>query len=208
MRQAARRQKAYYDRQLKTREYKTGDWVWRFFPPTANKKLGDRWRGPYLVIRRISDWVYEIQEFEGGPLLEVHPNNLKPCTSRKLPTSWLPDTQTTPELDKTTPALDDQSDAGSPTDDILDDGDLGDVEETSPKWVIEYPDNDEVPDIKDIERPAEEEPVTDSPCAETPTEPQEKTPAAMDDTTQPPLRRGSRQRKVPDRWTYRIDIYA
>ena len=58
---ASQRQKQYYDKGLKPREYEPGDWVWRWYLPAVSNKLGQGWTGPYLVIKRISDVTYEIQ---------------------------------------------------------------------------------------------------------------------------------------------------
>ena len=36
---------------LHIEEYRVGDEVWWFYPPTANKKLGLRWLGPFTVVQ-------------------------------------------------------------------------------------------------------------------------------------------------------------
>ena len=59
---AESRQKRDYDRNLKPREFKRNDWVWRFYLPTANQKLGMSWVGPYLVTQRVSHLNYIIQK--------------------------------------------------------------------------------------------------------------------------------------------------
>ena len=45
-------QKHYHARMgLHLEEYRVGDEVWWFYPPTANKKLGLRWLGPFTVVQ-------------------------------------------------------------------------------------------------------------------------------------------------------------
>ena len=84
---AATKQKTYYDRALKQRHY-TGDWVWRWYPPTANQKLGLGWTVPYLVINRISDVTYSIQKSETSPIINVHVDHLKPYEGQNQPRDW------------------------------------------------------------------------------------------------------------------------
>ena len=86
---AASRQKRDYNRGLKTREFKEGDWVWRWYPPTANQKLGLGWVGPYLIVKRLSYLTYRIQKSEDSRPLVVHVDHLKPFAGTKHPRNWL-----------------------------------------------------------------------------------------------------------------------
>ena len=86
---AATRQKTYHDHALKPRTYEIGDWVWRFYPPTANQKLGLGWTGPYLVVNKISTLTYSIQKTDVSPIINVHVNHLKPYEGRNQPHNWL-----------------------------------------------------------------------------------------------------------------------
>ena len=58
--EAQRTQKAWYDRQARSREFKPGDKVLVLIPTTANKLLA-AWRGPYTILRRISNVNYEVE---------------------------------------------------------------------------------------------------------------------------------------------------
>ena len=107
---AATRQKTYHDRDLKPRKYDIGDWVWRWYPPTAGQKLGLGWTGPYLVTKRISDVTYSVQKSEKSPVLNLHVDHLKPYEGRNQPRNWLN------ELDNT--SIEDMSYAANT--DILD----------------------------------------------------------------------------------------
>lgn len=102
---AATRQKTYHDRHLKPRIYDIGDWVWRWYPPTAGQKLGLGWTGPYLVIKRISDVTYSVQKSENSPVLNLHVDHLKPYEGRNQPRNWLHETDNT--------SIENMSDAGN-----------------------------------------------------------------------------------------------
>jgi hypothetical protein len=85
---SAKRQKKTYDSKLKIREYQDGDFVWRWYPPTANTKLGLGWTGPFKVILRKSNLVYGIQKVPNAKILFVHIDHLKPYCGDKTPEGW------------------------------------------------------------------------------------------------------------------------
>ena len=91
---AAKRQKFYYDKGLKPRKYRKGDWVWRWYPPYANQKLKLGWTGPYLVVDRISDTTYSIQKAADRPILNVHVDHIKSYQGEFPPANWLPEDET------------------------------------------------------------------------------------------------------------------
>lgn len=85
-----KRQKYYHDQNMKTKSIEVNSWVWRWYPPNANVKLGLGWTGPYLVIGKPSDVTVKIQKALDAPMITVHINDLKPYlgdTSRL--TSWI-----------------------------------------------------------------------------------------------------------------------
>ena len=86
---SALRQKSHYDTKIKHREYEPGDWVWRWYPPSAGKKLEFGWTGPYLIIDKLSDLTYEIQKEENSRLFSVHVDHLKPYEGTSQPETWL-----------------------------------------------------------------------------------------------------------------------
>ena len=77
---AASKQRETYDRNAVARTLKKGDWVW--LKSTQKKrgmtpKLMLKWVGPYLVLNKLSDVVYRIQQSQRtGPKI-VHLNRLK-----------------------------------------------------------------------------------------------------------------------------------
>ena len=95
---AATRQKRDYNRGLKPREYEEGNWVWRWYPPTANQKLGLGWVGPYLIIKRLSYLTYRIQKTKEDRPLVVHVDHLKPFAGTKHPENWLLENRETEPL--------------------------------------------------------------------------------------------------------------
>jgi hypothetical protein len=86
---SATRQKRYYDRGLKPREFSSGDWVWRWYPPTANKKLALGWTGPYLVTEKLTYLTYRIQKSKDSNPIVVHIDHLKPYEGSQVTGNWL-----------------------------------------------------------------------------------------------------------------------
>ena len=78
-----------HDQKLKSRDYSMGDWVWRWYPPKANQKLGLGWTGPYLVTGKGGGTSIQIQKDAQAPKVMVHSDDLKPYTGRKVLKSWL-----------------------------------------------------------------------------------------------------------------------
>ena len=66
-----------------------GQWVWRWYPPAINNKLGQGWTGPYLVIGQRSEVNYEIQKDSDKPSVIVHVDHLKPYQGSNPPVNWL-----------------------------------------------------------------------------------------------------------------------
>lgn len=85
---SAKRQKRYYDRNIKHREYIPGDFVWRWYPPSAGIKLGLGWTGPFRVARKCSDVTYMIEKSPDSNLITVHVDHLKPYTGENTPGAW------------------------------------------------------------------------------------------------------------------------
>lgn len=83
---AATRQTHYYDKGLKPRSYRIGYFVWRWYPPALACKLGQGWTGPYKVIRKFTDVIYEVQKTPSSTLTSVHVYHLKPYQGASVPT--------------------------------------------------------------------------------------------------------------------------
>ena len=80
----ASRQKKYYSKGLKPRTFSEGEMVWRWYPPTANQKLGLAWIGPYQVLKKFTSVTYKIEHQSSNKILVVHVDHLKKCHSQML----------------------------------------------------------------------------------------------------------------------------
>ena len=78
LRKAANRQKRNYDTNSKPRHFENGNFVWRWYPPHANIKLGLGWIDPYQIVKKITDVTYRIQKSPKVRSLVVHLDHLKP----------------------------------------------------------------------------------------------------------------------------------
>ena len=74
-----RKQKVYYDRKTRKRNYKLGDKVLLLLPTSTNKLLAE-WKGPFEVVRRINDVDYVIRIMDKERV--YHVNMLKPFYER------------------------------------------------------------------------------------------------------------------------------
>ena len=57
---AARRQKYYHDQTASETDYQIGKFVRRYYPPAVARKLELGWKGPYLIVDKVSDLTYTI----------------------------------------------------------------------------------------------------------------------------------------------------
>lgn len=77
---ASESQKRLYDRRLCQHSYAVGDMVWLYKPqvkPGLSAKLTRRWTGPYVVLKKINDVVYKIQQGVRFKSKVVHHDRLK-----------------------------------------------------------------------------------------------------------------------------------
>ena len=93
-------QKELYDRKVHGQPFSTGDWV-RLYSPVVGKggsrKLHCPWKGPYTVIKKISDVTYRIRNLQVRKDRQVvHFNRLKPCPKDIRLENQRPTTKTAP----------------------------------------------------------------------------------------------------------------
>ena len=77
---AAQRQGKMYDRNTKLRKFDVGDWVWLHGVPRKRgvcHKLEPKWTGPFLIMNKLSDVIYRIQESSRAKPKVVHVDRLK-----------------------------------------------------------------------------------------------------------------------------------
>ena len=88
LRTAQRRQKDYYDRRVAGKEIKVGDHVYLHVPAIKTgqtKKFHSPWQGPHVVVKKISDVTYRIEEVANRRKRRVvHFNRLKLCGEPQL----------------------------------------------------------------------------------------------------------------------------
>ena len=75
------KQKLYYDRTTRKRNYKLGDKVLLLLPTSSNKLLAE-WKGPFEVVRKLNNVDYVIRVFEKERM--YHINMLKPFHEREI----------------------------------------------------------------------------------------------------------------------------
>ena len=96
LKSAAVRQKRNYDRRTCYGGIKEGTFVWLHNPRRKRgltTKLCHPWDGPFLVIKRLSDVIFRIQERPHGKLQVVHVDRLK-LYEGQVKSSWLPHKET------------------------------------------------------------------------------------------------------------------
>ena len=78
LKKSALQRKRNYDLGAKPTNYRLGEFVWRWYPPTAKCKLGKGWTGPYKVVGCPNHLNYLIQKEVEGRVIRVHVDHLKP----------------------------------------------------------------------------------------------------------------------------------
>ena len=76
-------QKELYNQKVHGELFEAGDWVWLYSPVVSrggSRKFNCPWKGPYTVIKQISDITYRVQHQQRRKDRQiVHFNRLKPC---------------------------------------------------------------------------------------------------------------------------------
>ncbi len=89
---AALKQEKSYNNRLHYRVYSPGDLVLYYYPVKGKqpKENWFKWQGPYVIVERISETVYRIQETPRSASKVVNHDALKPANMRDPPdTSWV-----------------------------------------------------------------------------------------------------------------------
>ena len=88
---AAERQAHSYDRNTIRRHFDIGDWAWLYDSSRKRgvcPKLTMKWKGPFMVVAKLSDVVYRIQQSAKGKPKVVHIDRLKAYNGPQL-RNWL-----------------------------------------------------------------------------------------------------------------------
>lgn len=86
---AAERQKRYYDQRTKDQQFTVGEWVLRFYPPNLRNKLNPPYIGPYLVVKKLGEVTYQIQQKATSRPIAVHMDHLKIFRTMNPPPNWI-----------------------------------------------------------------------------------------------------------------------
>ncbi|CAG2245955.1 unnamed protein product [Mytilus edulis] len=87
IKQAILRQKTYHDKKLSWRKFEKGDEVYIFFPQKkigCSPKLTSFWRGPFTILRKMSDVLYEVNCGRSGKPQVIHCDRIKKKISQML----------------------------------------------------------------------------------------------------------------------------
>ena len=87
IKQAILRQKTYHDKKLSWRKFEEGDEVYIFFPQKkigCSSKLTSFWRGPFTILRKMSDVLYEVNCGRSGKSQVIHCDRIKKKISQML----------------------------------------------------------------------------------------------------------------------------
>ena len=87
LRKAAQRQKQLYDLRARETSFVEGQFVWRWYPPKANQKLGKGWTGPFRVMGCPTKVNVMIQYTPRDQAIRVHIDHLK-LHKGELPKEW------------------------------------------------------------------------------------------------------------------------
>lgn len=93
LRKHAAYRKKYYDVKSRLRRMEAGKPVWLHDPtrkPGICSKLANRWKGPYLVVKRLDDLTYLIKTSQRRPCKAVHIDRLLPYHGEVTP-KWMSD---------------------------------------------------------------------------------------------------------------------
>ena len=87
--------KSHYDQQATGENLDEGEAVWLYNPQRkkgVSPKLSRPWQGPYIVMKKLNDLVYRIQQGPRKKPKVVHRNRLWTYSGRQPPTWHLPQT--------------------------------------------------------------------------------------------------------------------
>ena len=82
----AKRQKSTYDRKVRSRNYEVGDLVWRNQRrnvPGKKAKIARHWTGPWIIVDKVSDIIFNMKFSKDANPVTVHGDNLKPYVGEK-----------------------------------------------------------------------------------------------------------------------------
>ena len=103
---AAERQAKLYDRNTVQRKFIVGDWVWLYDASRRRgvcPKLTPNWKGPFMVMAKLSDVIYRIQQSSKGKPKVIHIDRLKAYTGEPLENWMVQQTRRNPVRNRAPP---------------------------------------------------------------------------------------------------------
>ena len=97
------RQKELYDQKSHGAPFEMNDRVWFNFPAIPrgkHKKFHRLWQGPFVIKKKISDVLYQIQQENSSRNQIVHFDRLKPCWIRNFDNNAAPRPAATPNTEE------------------------------------------------------------------------------------------------------------
>ena len=94
------RQKKCHDQKLSWEEFREGDSVYVYFPTKKvglSKKFVSFWRGPYKVLKKISDLTYEVDCGQNGTPQVIHVDRIRKRYEQQLLDEPMPDEEESEE---------------------------------------------------------------------------------------------------------------
>jgi hypothetical protein len=88
LKQSAERQKRNYDKNTCLRKFAIGQFVWILCPRFLRGKLGRGWRGPFLIVKKLNDLNYIVQENRDARKITLHVDHIKEYT-HEVPEIWI-----------------------------------------------------------------------------------------------------------------------
>ena len=142
------RQKRYHDEKLSWEEFKEGDSVYIYFP---TKKLGhspkftSHWRGPYNILRRLSNLTYEVDCGQNNKPQIVHVDRIRRNHRQQLRGEQTPDHEQPAVQDGTSKEESELVSEVDSSDELVSNGDSDDQDVSSfgrkrraPNWLNDY----------------------------------------------------------------------
>ena len=121
------RQKKCHDQKLSWEEFREGDSVYVYFPTKKvglSKKFVSFWRGPYKVLKKISDLTYEVDCGRNGTPQVIHVDRIRKRYEQRLIDEPLPDDE-------------EESEESQGEDDVVEPSDMRDCSEIESEHEIE-----------------------------------------------------------------------
>ena len=132
---ATRRQKQYYDMKMSYESFREGDLVYVYFPQKkvgCSSKLTSFWRGPFNVLKRLSEVLYKVNCGRDRGEQVIHCDRMKACKRQTLRNESSENDEERENTDDPSPCYEDESSQAKCEDVDLKSSQLETVEDLAP----------------------------------------------------------------------------